>query len=111
MNYKVILSVLSVFVLHTGFFFGVFNTLLNTKIEPLKENFDIKIESLQRNQVRIESDIKGIESNIKGIESNIKEIESDIKGIESDIKGIESNIKEMNAKLDQLLSAKTASIK
>ena len=104
MNYKVILSVLSVFVLHTGFFFGVFNTLLNTKIEPLKENFDIKIESLQRNQVRIESDIKGIES-------NIKEIESDIKGIESDIKGIESNIKEMNAKLDQLLSAKTASIK
>ncbi len=41
-----------------------FNTLLNAKIEPLKDSFDAKIEPLKDNQARFDSELKEIKAKL-----------------------------------------------
>lgn len=43
------------------------NTLLNAKIDPLRDSLNIRIESLEKNQVRMEEEQKEIRADVKEI--------------------------------------------
>ncbi len=80
MEKKELFTVLGFIILYTGFIFGGFNTLLNAKIDPLKETFNAKMESLQ---TRVESEIKFIKVAQKEMKVAQKEMKEDIKEIKN----------------------------
>ena len=104
MNYKVILSVTSVFILYTGFVFGGFSWMLGAKIDPLANRMD-RMESEQK---EIKAEINSIKLEQKEIKAEINSIKLEQKEIKAEINTVKTEIMEIKA---LILSTKTASSK
>ncbi len=92
----VVLQTVVVVVITLSFLLVGFNSLLNAKIDPLKNNQKRMESEIKNNQKRMESEIKNNQKRMESEISNVTVEQENIKNILQDLMNIVSNQKSDN---------------